>query len=70
MFVAIFLLGLLTFVITNRVVIAPRVVDKIDRFLEVARSLEYFDVRPFIKSLLVHGVRFHEYSTVPRCSIF
>jgi|LauGreDrversion4_2_1035121.scaffolds.fasta_scaffold148746_1 hypothetical protein len=66
MLVAIFLLGLLTFVITNGVIVAARVVDKINSFLKVARPLEYFNVRSFVKSLLVQRIRVHKYSTVPR----
>jgi hypothetical protein len=67
--VTIFLLGLLAFVITNRIIIAARVVDKINSFLEVARPLEYFNVRPLIESLLVHSVGVHKDATVPRYSI-
>ena len=70
MLVAIFLLRVFTFVITDGVIVTARVVDKINSFLEVSRPFEYFNVRPFIKSLLVHRVRVgvHKYTTVPGSS--
>jgi hypothetical protein len=48
MLIAIFLLRLFALVITDGVIVAARVVDKINSFFEVPWPFEYFDVRPLI----------------------